>query len=214
MELAKRIDHTLLKADASMEDVERLCKEALKYGFHAVCVNPYRVPFCVNYLKGSGVKVCSVVGFPLGATVKEVKAMEARFVAEMGADEIDYVINIGVVKDNAFQILKEEMYAILDATKPYGLVVKAIVEVPLLDREKVKKVCKVLTEVDFLKTSTGLHRPVTVEDVKLLVENAAPGVKVKAAGGIRSYEQALRLIEAGTERLGCSRSVEIIEGRR
>ena len=214
MELAKRIDHTLLKADASKKDVERLCDEALKYGFHAVCVNPFRVPFCVDYLKGSGIKVCSVVGFPLGATTRDIKVMEARLVAEMGADEIDYVINIGAVRDGAFQVVKEEMDAILNAVKPYGLIVKAIIEVPLLSREEVVKACGVLTEVDFLKTSTGLHRPVTVEDVKLLVENVAPGVKVKAAGGIRTCEQALRLIEAGAERLGSSRSVEIIESCR
>lgn len=210
-ELASKIDHTLLRADASERDVKRLCDEALKYGFHAVCVNPCRVPFCVKYLKGSGVKVCSVVGFPLGASPEEVKVHEAKLVAELGADEIDYVINIGAVKDGNFMTIRDEMDAILDSVKPYGVVVKAIVEIPLLSKEEVEAVCKVLRGVDFLKTSTGLHRPVTADDVRLLSSLATPGVKIKAAGGIRDYSHAIELIKAGAERLGSSKSIEIIE---
>lgn len=210
-EIAKRIDHTLLKADASEKEVKKLCDEALKYEFYAVCVNPYRVPFCVRYLKGSGIKVCSVIAFPLGASPKEIKAQEAKLVAELGVDEIDYVINVGAVKDDNITIIRNEMDMILDSVKPYGVIVKAIVEIPLLSMEEVKAVCKALTKVDFLKTSTGLYRPVMVDDVRLLSRLAAPSVKVKAAGGIRTCSQAFELLKAGAERLGSSKGVEIMK---
>ena len=213
-ELAKKIDHTLLKADASRRDLRKLCDEALKYGFHAVCVNPFRVPFCIGRLKGSGVKICSVVGFPLGATTPELKVGEARAVAELGVDEIDYVVNIGAVKDGDLELVKEEMFGLLDAARPYKILIKAIVEVPLLTLQELRSVCKVLDGVDFLKTSTGFHRPVTVEDVKLLRRFAPSGVKVKAAGGIRSHAQAVDLIKAGADRLGSSRSVDLLRPRR
>jgi len=212
MNLSKYIDHTLLKPDASLKDIERLCNEAINYGFYSVCVNPYRVDDCKRMLKGTDVKVCSVVGFPLGANQIEVKAFEVKSLIEKGVDEIDYVVNIGAVKDGNFKVIEQEMREIVGLAKPYNVVVKAIIEVPLLNSKEIEKVCKVLTSVDFVKTSTGFNvRPVTVEDVKILKKFVKEGVKIKAAGGIRSYKLALELVKAGASRLGCSRSVDLIK---
>ncbi len=212
MNLPSYIDHTLLKPDASLKDVERLCSEAINYGFYSVCVNPYRAEDCKRILKGTDVKVCSVVGFPLGANQIEAKAFEVKSLIEKGVDEIDYVINIGAVKDGNFEVIKEEMEEIVSLAKPYNVVIKAIIEVPLLNLREIEEVCKVLTSVDFVKTSTGFNvRPVTIEDVKILRKFVREGVKIKAAGGIRSYKLALELVKAGASRLGCSRSVDLIK---
>ena len=209
MNLAKYIDHTILKAVASKQDVTKLCAEAAEYGFASVCVNPFWVSYCADLLKGSGVKVCTVIGFPLGANTSRVKAFEAEQAIKEGADEVDMVINIGALKSGMLDVVKADIAAVREASK--GKTLKVIIETSYLTEEEKKTVCKICAEcgVDFVKTSTGFSDAgAKAEDVKLMAE--ASGLAVKASGGIRSKEDALKMIEAGASRLGTSSGVKIV----
>ncbi len=209
MNLAKYIDHTILKAVATKDDVTKLCAEAAQYGFASVCVNPFWVSLCADLLKGSGVKVCTVIGFPLGANSAKVKAFEAELAIKEGADEVDMVINIGALKSGMLDVVKEDIAAVREASK--GKTLKVIIETSYLTEEEKKTVCKICAEcgVDFVKTSTGFSDAgAKAEDVKLMAE--ASGLAVKASGGIRSKEDALKMIEAGASRLGTSAGIKIV----
>jgi len=213
MNLNKYIDHTLLKADATKEKILTLCEQAREYDFASVCVNSCWVKTCKEALKGTDVNVCTVVGFPLGAMSKEGKAFETRQAIEDGADEIDMVINIGALKDRDYDFVTKDIAAVVEAAQ--GRVVKVIIEACLLtDEEKVEACrCSVKAGATFVKTSTGFSTGgATPEDVKLMYETVKDtGLKVKAAGGIRSLADAEKMIEAGAERLGCSAGMQIMK---
>jgi deoxyribose-phosphate aldolase len=209
MDLAKYIDHTILKAAAQMADIKQLCKEAKEYGFASVCVNSCWVPLCAELLKGSDVKVCSVVGFPLGANITAAKAFEAGIAVKEGAQEIDMVINIGLLKSGMLDDVKEDIKKVREATK--GKVLKVIIETSYLTDEEKITICKIAAAsgADFVKTSTGFSgKGATVEDVKLMA--SASGLAVKASGGIKNKEDALKMIEAGASRLGTSSGIKIV----
>ncbi|MDR1123159.1 MAG: deoxyribose-phosphate aldolase [Elusimicrobiota bacterium] len=210
MNLAKYIDHTMLKACAAQADIELLCKEALQYGFASVCVNPFWVPFCARLLKGGDVKVCTVVGFPLGACGAAAKAFEADLAVKEGAEEIDMVINIGALKSGLTDIVGGDIKAVREACA--GKILKVIIETSYLTDAEKETACKIAAAqgADFVKTSTGFSGGgATEEDVKLMLK--AGGIKVKASGGIKTRAAALKMINAGAARLGTSSGVKIIE---
>ncbi len=212
MKLNKYIDHTLLKADATKEQITKLCNEAKQYDFASVCVNTCYVPLCKKLLKGSNVKVCCVVGFPLGAMNSDSKAFEAKNAVLNGADEVDMVINVGALKDKDYDYVTKDIEKVVNASKPS--IVKVIIETCLLTNEEKVEACKCAlnAKAAFVKTSTGFStNGATVEDVKLMKDTVKDNCKVKAAGGIRSYEDALKMIDAGADRLGCSAGVKIME---
>lgn len=205
------VDHTLLKPQATGQDIKKLCEEAAKYQFASVCVNPKFVRFANEQLKDTGVKVCTVVGFPLGSGKTEIKAMEAKLAVEDGADEIDMVIDIGAAKEHDFQKVKEDIAAVREQVRE-GRVLKVIIETCLLTDEEKVKVCQVCKEAgaDFVKTSTGFSAGgATAQDVKLMFETVQPEVKVKASGGIRTREDAELMIKNGASRLGTSAGIVI-----
>ncbi|ADD07968.1 deoxyribose-phosphate aldolase [Candidatus Aciduliprofundum boonei] len=213
-ELAKYIDHTNLKAFATREDIKRLCEEAKEYGFYAVCVNPYRVKDAAEFLKGTDIKIASVVGFPLGATFTETKVQEAIMAVRNGADEIDMVMNIGAMKDGDYGFVERDIREVVEAVHPMGAKVKVIIETCYLSDEEKIKACELAKKAgaDFVKTSTGFGTAgAKVEDVKLMRSVVGNDMGVKAAGGIHNAKQAIAMIEAGATRIGASRSVEIIE---
>lgn len=215
MKLNKYIDHTLLKADATKEQITKLCNEAREHDFASVCVNTCYVPLCTDLLKGSDVKVCCVVGFPLGAMDSASKAFEAKTAVANGAGEVDMVINIGALKDKDYDYVTKDIEAVVNASKP--AIVKVIIETCLLtDEEKVEACkCAMKANAEFVKTSTGFSTAgATVEDVALMRKTVGTVCKVKAAGGIRSYEDAMKMIDAGADRLGCSAGIKIIEGAK
>lgn len=210
--LSKYIDHTLLKADATAEQIETLCQQAKQYDFASVCVNGGFVKKCSELLKDTDVKVCCVVGFPLGAMDSKSKADETRNCVANGAQEIDMVINISAAKDHNWQFVQDDIAAVVEAAN--GNTVKVIIETCLLtDEEKVEACkCAVRAKADFVKTSTGFSKAgATVEDVKLMRKTVGDCCQVKAAGGIRTYSDAIKMIEAGADRLGCSASIAIVE---
>ncbi len=210
MDLAKYIDHTNLKPDASEADIKKLCSEAVRYHFASVCVNSSRVALASEFLKGSGVSVCAVVGFPLGASCTGAKVSEAAAAAKSGASEIDMVINIGMIKDGNDSAAEDDIRKVAAAVP--SCVVKVIIETCLLaDDEKVRACLAALRAgAHFVKTSTGFSSGgATVYDVKLMRKTVGNAMKVKAAGGIRSAAFARELIEAGADRIGASGSVEI-----
>ncbi len=214
MELAKYIDHTLLKADATKDKIEKLCEEAKEYGFASVCVNPAWVPLAAELLKGSEVKVCTVIGFPLGATTPEVKRFETENAIQNGAEEVDMVINIGALKSGDDELVKKDIQAVVEAAKGKALV-KVIIETCLLTEEEKVKACKLSVEAgaDYVKTSTGFSTGgATVEDIKLMRETVGPELGVKASGGVRTREDALAMIEAGATRIGASSGIAIVKG--
>ncbi|SHH63117.1 deoxyribose-phosphate aldolase [Sporanaerobacter acetigenes] len=211
--IANMIDHTLLKPDATAEMIVDLCNEAKEYKFFSVCVNPYYVKLAKDELKGSSVKVATVIGFPLGSTPKEVKAFEAVEAMENGADELDMVINIGALKSKDYDTVKEDIKAVVDAAKGKALV-KVIIETCLLNDEEKVKACEISEEAgaDFVKTSTGFSTGgATVEDVKLMRKTVGDRLGVKASGGIRDYDTVKKMIEAGASRIGASASVKIVQ---
>ncbi len=211
--LSKMIDHTLLKPDTTKNMIKTLCEEAKEYGFFSVCVNPYYVKFAKELLNKSNVKVATVIGFPLGNTTKDVKKYEAQNAIENGADELDMVINIGALKDKNYKVVKEDIEAVVNIAKGRALV-KVIIETCLLENEEKKMACKLAKEAgaDFVKTSTGFSTGgAKVEDVKLMREVVGDNMGVKASGGIRNYETAVKMIKAGATRIGASSSVKIIE---
>ncbi len=213
-ELAKYIDHTNLRAFATREDIKRLCKEAKEYGFYAVCVNPYRVKDAAEFLKGTDIKIASVVGFPLGATFTETKVQEAIMAVRNGADEIDMVMNIGAMKDGDYGVVERDIKEVVEAVHPMGAKVKVIIETCYLSDEEKIKACELAKKAgaDFVKTSTGFGTAgAKVEDVKLMRSVVGNDMGVKAAGGIHNAKEAIAMIEAGATRIGASRSVQIIE---
>ena len=214
-ELAKMIDHTMLKPDATKASIEKLCKEALDYNFASVCVNPSRVAECYSILKDSEVKVCTVIGFPLGATTTAVKVFETEDAIKNGATEVDMVINIGKLKDKDYDFVKEDIQAVVDAAKGKALS-KVIIETCLLTDEEKVIACKLAKEAgaDFVKTSTGFSTGgATGEDIKLMRETVGEDMGVKASGGVRSIEDAEIMIKNGASRIGASASIEICEGK-
>lgn len=211
-ELASYIDHTLLKPEASREQIRAVCNEAKQYHFASVCVNSCWVPLIAEELKGSGVSVCCVIGFPLGASLSSVKAFEAREAVAAGVQEIDMVINVGAVKSGGWELVKEDIAAVNAAKGTAKL--KVIIETCLLTDEEKVRVCQIAKEAgaDFVKTSTGFSTGgATVHDVELMRRTVGPEMGVKASGGIRTLEDALAMIEAGASRLGASAGVKIIE---
>lgn len=215
MELNKFIDHTLLKPEATLAQIEKLCAEAREHKFAAVCVNSYYVKKCVSLLQGSGVKVCTVVGFPLGASTMEAKRFEAMKAVAEGASEIDMVMNISAVKSGDWQYVQDDMASLAQVTHQQGAILKVILETSLLSEEEKKKACEVAkrANVDFVKTSTGFSTGgATVEDVKLMRSIVGDKIGVKASGGIRDAATAMKMIHAGANRLGCSAGVEIVKG--
>jgi len=215
MELNKYIEHTLLKQDATREDVKKLLDEARENKFLGVCVNPCNVKFASDYLKGSGVKVVTVIGFPLGQSTTEMKILETMDAVKNGADEIDMVINDGKLKDEEYDYIVTEISKIKYACQNRPL--KVILETDLLTQDEIKKACELCIKggADFVKTSTGFVKNgvgAKVEDVKLMYETVKDaGLQVKASGGIRDRETALKMIEAGAVRLGTSSGVKIVE---
>lgn len=211
-ELASYIDHTLLKPEASREQIRAVCEEAKQYHFASVCVNPCWVPLIAEELKGSGVSVCCVIGFPLGASLSSVKAFEAREAVAAGAQEIDMVVNIGAVKSGGWELVREDIAAVNAAKGTAKL--KVIIETCLLTDEEKVRVCQIAKEAgaDFVKTSTGFSTGgATVHDVELMRKTVGPEMGVKASGGVRTLADALAMIEAGASRLGASAGVKIIE---
>ena len=213
MELNKYIEHTLLKQDAGKEEVIKLLDEAKKYNFFGVCVNPVNVKMAKDYLEGTNIQVVTVVGFPLGQSTREVKVLETIDAVKNGADEIDMVINDGKLKDGEFTYVRDEIAAVKMACQGKNL--KVILETDLLNKTEIKKACEICIEAgaDFVKTSTGFVKDgvgAKEEDVKLMYETVKDsGLKVKASGGIRDKEAAIRMIEAGASRLGTSSGVKI-----
>jgi deoxyribose-phosphate aldolase len=209
--LAAYIDHTLLKPDASEEEIKALCKEALKYGFYSVCINSSYVQTANKELEGSGVKVCSVIGFPLGASTTAAKAFEAGEAVKNGADEVDMVIHIGALISNDRDYVIKDIADVVQAAA--GAPVKVIIEAGLLDDERKRLACELACEggAAFVKTSTGFgHGGATVADVKLMRETVGPDIGVKASGGVRTAEAARQMIEAGATRIGTSSGPAII----
>ncbi|HEY9053709.1 MAG TPA: deoxyribose-phosphate aldolase [Rectinemataceae bacterium] len=213
-DLASYIDHTLLKPDATRDQVSVLCDEAARYRFASVCVNSSWVAFCAERLAGTGIKVCSVVGFPLGAMDAEAKAFEARIAVERGAREIDMVINVGALKSGDIDAVRKDIRAVREACGA-GVVLKVILETCLLDETEKVKACTIAAEekADFVKTSTGFSKAgATVEDIALMRKTVGPTMGVKASGGVRTYEDAIAMIEAGATRIGASSSIAIVTG--
>lgn len=212
-ELAKYIDHTLLKPDAKISDIDNLCNEAVEYGFYSVCVNPIWVGYCFDKLKSTDVKVCSVIGFPLGSNKTEIKLQETELAIKDGTEEVDMVINIGKLKSGDYKFVYDEIKQITDLTKKYLVKLKVIIETCLLtDEEKViaSTICK-KAGADFVKTSTGFSTGgANLFDV-VLMKLAAEGLEIKASGGIKSKSDALKFIAAGASRLGTSSGVKIIK---
>lgn len=214
MNIAKYIDHTILKPDAQKQDIAKVCQEAIENGFYSVCVNSCYVPFVKEQLKGSNVKVTSVVGFPLGAMESSGKALEAKIAIENGADEIDMVINIGALKDQDYDFVGEDIAKVVAVLKPHNIL-KVIIETCLLTDDEKIKACELAKAAGahFVKTSTGFSTGgATVEDVKLMKQVVGDALEVKASGGIRNADTALKMIEAGATRLGTSASVAIAKG--
>lgn len=212
MNLAKTIDHTLLKSAATWPDIEKLCQEARKYGFCSVCVNPFWVADAKKLLQGSDVKVCTVIGFPLGANTSAVKAYETADAIKNGADEIDMVINIGALRNREYDIVLQDMLAVRRACEGHTL--KVIIETSQLTEEEKIKACELATQAqaDFVKTSTGfVGGGATAADVALMRRSVAPSMQVKASGGVRTRKDALAMLEAGATRIGASSGIAIVE---
>jgi len=214
-EISALVDHTLLKPGATQEDVAKLCEDAKSYCFASVCVNPAYVALSAQLLRGSGVKVCTVVGFPLGSTTPTVKAIEARDAIANGADEVDMVINVGALKSGNDALVTDDIRAVREATR--GKVLKVILETALLNNDEKVRACRICRELgaDFVKTSTGFGPGgATVEDVRLMRETVGPLMGVKASGGIRDTKDARQMMAAGATRLGTSASVAIVTDKK
>ena len=209
----KLFDHTILKADATRKDVKRVCDEAMAYSFCSVCVNSYYVPYVANLLHGSDVKICSVVGFPLGAMSTRAKALEAKIAVMDGADEIDMVINVGALKDRDYSVVLEDIKAVKEACGEN--ILKVIIETCLLTDDEKVKACELAKEAgaDFVKTSTGFGTGgATFEDVELMKKTVGDKAEVKASGGVKDLETAKKYIELGATRLGTSSGIAIVTG--
>jgi len=214
-ELAKMIDSTNVKATATKSEIEKLCKEAAHYGFQCAVVNPVYVKFAAKLLEDSKVKVCSTIGFPFGVSLPEVKAFEATKAMENGAEELDMVINLSALKSGDHELVKQDVAAVVDVKRLFKeAIVKVIIETAYLTDEEKIIACKLVKEAgaDFVKTSTGFFgKGATVEDVRLMRQTVGKQMGVKAAGGIRTYTDAVAMIQAGANRIGTSTAVQIIE---
>ncbi len=213
MNLNKYIDHTVLKADTPKAKVQQIIDEAIQYDFMSVCINPTWVSFAAEKLAATDVKVCTVIGFPLGANTSTVKAFEAAEAIKNGADEVDMVINIGAAKDGDWDLVESDIQAVVDASK--DVTIKVIIETSLLTDEEKVKACQaaVRAGADFVKTSTGFSTAgATVADIALMRQTVGPDLGVKASGGVRSIADAQAMIEAGATRLGTSNGVDIMKG--
>lgn len=207
------IDHTILKSDASLNDISTLCREAIENNFASVCINPCFVPMAKSLLKESDVKVCTVIGFPLGATTSKSKAFEAKEAIENGASEIDMVINIGMLKSGDLEYVKNDIKCVAKECTGKAIL-KVIIETALLTNEEKISVCNISKEAgaDFVKTSTGFSTGgATVEDVMLMKSVVGDKLKVKASGGVRTYEDAEKMIKVGADRIGTSKSINILQ---
>ena len=214
-DIAGYIDHTLLKPDASQAEVAQLCHEARQYHFAAVCVNPTNVLLCSQLLQGSGVEVCTVVGFPLGATPPEVKGYEAQQAIGAGATEVDMVINVGALKSKEHELVQRDIATVSRISHNGGAICKVIIEAALLTDEEKVKACELAQAAgaDYVKTSTGFGPGgATLHDVALMRRVVGPEMGVKAAGGIRTYEDAEAMVKAGATRIGASASIKIVQG--
>jgi deoxyribose-phosphate aldolase len=213
--LVKLIDHTLLKPEATTEDIEKLCREAAQFGFYSVCVNPTWVAKAKSLLRGTAVKVCAVVGFPLGAQSPEIKTLEARRALREGAQEIDMVINIGALKSKDDRLVARDIRGVVEACDEARAVSKVILETALLNDEEKVRGCQLAMKAnaDFVKTSTGFSKSgATVEDIALMARTVAPRkLGVKASGGVRTYADVVKMVDAGATRVGSSNSVKILE---
>ena len=210
--LAKMIDHTNLKPDATLKDIEKLCDEAKKYNFASVCVNPANVQYAVQLLEKTDVNVCTVIGFPLGANTSKIKFFEASNSYEIGASELDMVMNIGALKSGFEEDVKQDIKSVVVGSK--DAVVKVIIETALLEEDEIIKACEIIKEsgADFVKTSTGFGYPgATVEDIKLIRKTVGSSLNIKASGGIKNLKNALDMIKAGATRIGTSSGVQIME---
>ena len=212
MNYNKMIDHTVLKADTPLETVKRICDEAMEYGFASVCINPCHVAYCADYLKDSDVNVCTVIGFPLGANTSAVKAFETKDAIANGADEIDMVMNIGALKDKNYDLVRDDVKAVVEAAN--GTLVKVILETCLLTEDEIKKACELCVEAkaDYVKTSTGFStRGATIEDVRIMKEAVHGKAKGKAAGGVRTPEDMVKIVAAGADRIGTSAGCSLVK---
>ncbi len=213
--IASYIDHTLLAADATQEKIQKLCEEAKTWHFASVCVNTCWTKYCANQLKDTGVNVCVVVGFPLGAMCTKAKAYETKCAIEDGATEVDMVINVGFLKEGKDDLVEEDIREVKKACKDKHL--KVIIEACLLSDEEKVRACQIAVKAgaDFVKTSTGFSKwGAKEEDVSLMRKTVGDSVGVKAAGGIRTYEDAVKMITAGANRLGCSAGIAIVQGQK
>ena len=209
------IDHTLLKPEATKQQVEELCGEAKQYGFASVCINPGFVKLCAQLLRDTSVKVCTVIGFPLGATSTEAKAFEAERAIRDGAREVDMVINVGMLKSGEYDYVEKDIAAVTSTAHKFDVLAKVIIETGLLTDEEKVKACILAkrARADFVKTSTGFAKGgATVGDIALMRRVVGPELGVKASGGVRTLEQAKALIESGADRIGASASVKIVTG--
>lgn len=216
-EIASYIDHTLLKPDATKEQVEKLCQEARDFHFASVCVNPTFVPIAARALRGSSAKVCTVIGFPLGANAPATKAYEARKAIREGAREIDMVINVGALKSGNYELVLEDIMAVVEAGHESNVIVKVIIETALLTDEEKVVACTLSKQAkaDFVKTSTGFASGgATLRDVAIMRATVGPNIGVKASGGVSNYADALGMIEAGATRIGASAGVKIVRESR
>lgn len=212
--MAKYIDHTILNADATEKDIQRICIEAKEYNFKTVCINPGWVDYAAHLLKGTDVGITTVIGFPLGANTSEIKAAEAKQAVEKGVSDVDMVINIGALKNEDYTTVLNDIKAVVDAVDGKAIV-KVIIETSLLNKTEKIRVCELAKQAgaDFVKTSTGFSTGgATLDDVKLMRATVGPKMGVKASGGVRSYEDAVAMIEAGATRIGASSGIAIVQG--
>ncbi|TDQ57588.1 deoxyribose-phosphate aldolase [Mesocricetibacter intestinalis] len=212
-DIAKFIDHTALTAEKTEQDIIQLCEEAKQHHFFSVCINPCHIPLAQRQLQGSDVKICTVIGFPLGANMTAVKVFETEQAIAAGAGEVDMVINVGWIKSGRWEAVKADIQAVLNAAA--GATLKVILETCLLTKEEIVKACEICRElkVGFVKTSTGFNKGgATVEDIALMRRSVGPDIGVKASGGVRDTASALAMIEAGANRIGASAGIAIING--
>ncbi|SHG86132.1 deoxyribose-phosphate aldolase [Thermosyntropha lipolytica DSM 11003] len=213
LRLAEYIDATNLKAEARAEDIEKLCLDAVKYNMAAVCVNPYRLALAASLLKGTPVKPCTVIGFPLGAETSRMKRIQAEEMLKKGALELDMVMNVGAFKDGDYELVKKEIKEVLSLKQDFSFALKVIVETALLSEEELKVVTRLVSETgaDFIKTSTGFaSRGVSLRDIEIIRVSKSEALKIKASGGIKGKDWALKLVEAGAERLGTSNPLAVL----
>ncbi len=215
--IAGVIDHTILKPEATSAQIRQLCEEALHFGFASACMNPFYVPLAAELMRGSAVKVCTVAGFPLGATTTDAKVFEAQEAIQHGAQEIDMVMNVGALKSGDDEAVEEDIRRVTDACHRGKAICKVILENCLLTREEKIRACQIAMRAgaDYVKTSTGFNSGgATVEDVELMRATVGPKMGVKASGGIRTYEDVLKMVAAGATRIGTSSGVKIVEQAR